>query len=575
MDRAFRRGALAAILLFLLLPLSAAENYVAINSNDGRDVLSGIFYANVKGLPVRFVPVPSGNAETFAAKVGGGHDILLVQSTNNAASGFAESSLRSKGNDLEIYSSPDPAATNLDLAKRSGAQSFIIVDSAFSDSAISALPYAAQTKSYIIFADKSNIDAVKEVVRGKKITIYGYVDKDVKSKLADLSPATIGRGEDKYEDNIALVEKLMSDYPSSNRPILTDGTMIEDAIAAGDSPVILTGRLVPQVTYNFVEQKLREGKIAGILLVSNELAAPAYDMRERIRRDLAAEGSNKTLSVLVKFAQAIPSTQSGVLGLDLFRVPAYVPKLSITEIVYNKEGKKFMVGLENTGEGPLYYTLEAKITVNGKEFRTFGTSSAKLIERGNSQGEEFALDLSSVEEGAVESAVIVKYGGSQKSLDAFATSQGKLAAIEYVDDSNVTVRSAKYDKNKELLKITLKNGGKSAAYAFTKVTLKDEDGAEVTVSAPAIRELAPSSLQVEEIPLGLSQKEIELNREFPVSVEYGGRRGFLVKQATYTVQLEEESGSQLSPELLGIFAAALVLIALYAIYTLAFKKKAK
>ena len=565
----------AAIAFLFLFALSYAENFVAINSNDGRDVFSGIFYASVKGYPVRFMPT-GGSSDAFSAKVGAGKEILLIQSSTSAISGFAESSLRANGNSVEVFPSDNAGRTNLELAKRSGAQQFIIVDSAFSDSAISVMPYAAMTRSYVIFADSGNIEEVKGVVSGKKIIIYGFVDSRVKSGLSEFSPQYIGKGEDKYADNVEIVGRTMDEFPGLNRPILTDGSILEDAMAAGSSPILLSGRLVPQVTYEFIKKKAKEGKLTGVLLIGDSLVYPAYDMRERMKRELAAEGVDKSIGVMVKFAQAIPSQGNAVMGLDMFLVPAYKPKLSITEIVYNSENRKLMAGLENVGEGPLYYTIETKVQVNAQDFRVFGSTESKLIERGASEGLQYDLDLSSVPEGAVTSSVLVKFGGAKNSLEEFATSEGKLASIQYTDESNVSVRYAKYDKEKGRLLITIKNNGGSAAFVFTRLTLIEESGSEVKVSSSGIRELEPSSLYVEEFPLIFSDKELELNREIPVSIDYGGRRGFLLKNAVYSVPLEQEQEqAQLQPILLGAIAAVILLAVLYGIYKLfaAIRKK--
>lgn len=553
--------AAALVALFFLLSLSHAENYVAINSVDGRDVLSGIFYANSKGYTVRFMPVPGGSSDIFASKVGTGHSILLIQSDTNPVSGFVESELRTAGNQVEMYSSSDGGNTNLELAKRSGAESFMVVDSAFSDGAISVLPYAARAKSYVILADRTNVDKVKAIVAGKKLIIYGFVDKQVRDALSSFSPEYIGNGDDKYEDNIKIVEKTMNEF-SLNRPIITDGTMLEDAMTAGELPILLSGRLVPQATYDFVKSKVSEGKLTGVLLIGNDLVYPVYDMREKMKREFADAGENKSFGVMVKFAQAVPS-QGGVLTLDTFRLPAYKPRLNITEIVYNRQGGIVMAGLENIGEGPLYYTLELKVQVDGKDYRTFGTSEPKLIERGESGSSEYALDLSAVPEGSVSATALVKYGAAKKSLEEFATSEGKLASITYTDQSNVSVKAAKYDKEKERLLVTVKNNGGANAFVFVKLTLTDEEGANAKISGPAIREVEPSSLFVEEFPLLLSEKEISLNKEVTVSVDYGGRRGFLSKNAVYVVPLEQDSAQspmQIQFVLIGAAVAIVVVI---------------
>jgi len=555
----------------LLLSFSYAENLVAINSVDGRDVLSGIFYANVKGIPVHFMPVPGGSAEVFAAKVGSGNSVLLIQSANKPVSGFVESELKGRSNQVEIYSTSDSVSTNLELAARSGANSFILVDSAYSDAAVTVIPYAALTKSYVLLADGTNIDRIKEIVRGKKVTVFGYVDKQVKAGLSDSNPTYIGKGDDKYDDNIVLVKKIMDEY-SLTRPILTDGSVLEDSIATGSTPILLSGRLVPQATYDFIKQSVREGKMTGLLLIGNDLIYPAYDMRERIKNEFAAEGISASLSVMIKFAQAIPTAQTGVMSLDTFRLPAYKPLLAVTEIVYNQQSKKLMVGLENTGDGALYYSPEVRVLVDGKEYRVFGASDVTLIDRGESAGLEYALDLSGVDQGAVSASVLVKYGSYRKALEEFLSSEGKLVSITYNDDTNVSVKGARYDKEKQQLLVTIKNSGANKAYAFTKLTLIDESGAQVKVSAAAIREIEPSSLYVEEFPLILSDKEIELNKEVTVSVDYGGRRGFLVKQATYVVPMGEKAQVQqaeLNPLVMGAGAAVIVLLVLFAIYKFA------
>lgn len=569
--------AAALVALFFFLSLPHAENYVAVNSVDGRDVLSGIFYANAKGYAVRFMPVPGGSSGIFASKVGAGHSILLIQSSTNPVSGFVESELRTAGNQVELYPSSDGGDTNLELAKRSGAESFIVVDSAFSDGAVSAMPYAARTRSYVLLADRTNVDRVKAIVAGKKLIIYGFVDKQVRDALSGFSPEYIGNGEDKYEDNIKIVEKTMDEF-SLSRPIITDGSMLEDAMTSGELPILLSGRLVPQATYDFVKQKVSDGKLTGVLLIGNDMVYPVYDMREKMKREFEAANENKSFGVMVKFAQAVPS-QGGVLTLDTFRLPAYKPRLNITEIVYNRQGGIVMAGMENIGEGPLYYTLELKVQVDGKDFRTFGTSEPKLIERGESGSVEYALDLSSVPEGSVSATALVKYGAAKKSLEEFATSEGKLASISYTDQSNVSVKFAKYDREKQRMLVTIKNNGGANAFVFVKLTLTDEEGAPTRISGPAIREVEPSSLFVEEFPLILSEKEISLNKEVTVSVDYGGRRGFLGKNSVYVVPLEQEAAQapmQVQSLLIGAAVAVSAIVALlllYAIYIFVIRAK--
>jgi hypothetical protein len=191
-----RKLALFALILFTI---SCAEDYVVINSMDGRDVLSGIFYANVKDYPVKFMSYPSGDPSRLATKVGEGHDILLIESEETPISVFVQTELEKRDNTIELYQTTDGGETNLDLAVRSGAKKFIIVESAFSDGALSSMPYARMTGAYVIFSDENNVRQVKQIVRdADEVLLYGYLDSAVKTELADLNPRIIGKGEDRY-----------------------------------------------------------------------------------------------------------------------------------------------------------------------------------------------------------------------------------------------------------------------------------------------------------------------------------------------------------------------------------------
>ncbi|MEM3625482.1 MAG: hypothetical protein QXF35_02900, partial [Candidatus Bilamarchaeaceae archaeon] len=164
-----------ALFLLLIFAIASAENYVVVNSIDGRDVLSGIFYANVKNEPVKFMAYPNGDAEFLAMKVGKGKEVLLIQSKDRPVSPTLKQAIERRGSTVQIFESIDGGQTNLDLAVRSGAKKFIIVDSAYADGALSTMSYAALKGAYVIFADKNNIDNVVNVVKdANEIIVYGY-----------------------------------------------------------------------------------------------------------------------------------------------------------------------------------------------------------------------------------------------------------------------------------------------------------------------------------------------------------------------------------------------------------------
>ncbi|MFH0737517.1 MAG: hypothetical protein V1827_02380 [Candidatus Micrarchaeota archaeon] len=549
---------LSIVILLFILALSSAEDYVVINSMDGRDVLSGVYYANVLDLPVKYMPNPGGDPDLFVAKVGSGHEILLVQGSL-PVSGLVESGLKAKNNDIEVYASADGLTTNLALAKKSGADRFIVVDSAYADGAISVLPYAALTHSYVLLADKNNAGLVKGAVSGKTVIIYGYVDEEVKIALAAMDPEIIGKGEDKFEDNLLIAEKTMDEF-SLDRVIISDGSFIEDSISSGGIPLILTGRIVPSPTYSFIKLHTKDGTLNEVLLLGNQLVDPIYDMRENIEAELLDEGVNETFLITVKFAQIIPGL-TGTTSLDTFSLPAYKPSLNISEVAYNQESKKLMLSVENLGEGAAYYTMEAHVKVDGEDLFVLTASEPVLIEREEAKGTEFDLDLSSVPEGEVTASVVVKYGASKNSLEDYAYHDGLLSTISFIDESEVAAQSARYDTEKKVMRISVKNNGAETAYVRSTVSLLI-GGAQTDVTGATVREIAPGSLFVEEFPVELSADDLSANKEATVSLDYGARRGFLVKHGEYTLPLGEEGGF---PLLLvgGIVLLLLVVLAFF------------
>ena len=409
-----------ALALLLLLVIAHAENYVVVNSLDGRDVLSGIFYAGAKGYQVKFMPYPGGNPEIIATKVGSNHEILLIQSADKPVSTFLKDELEKRNNTVEIYSSEDGAQTNLELAVRSGTKKFIVVESAFSDGALSAMPYASLEGAYIIFANQDNIAEVKDVLDGAdEVIIYSYVDSAVRNGLQEYNPVTIGKGEDRYEDNIVLADMIMTDYGKSSI-IMTEGTYVETGMVDAQIPIVFSGRIVPQVTYDFVKEKVKNNELDIVYLIGGTKITNAIrNMRGQMKEELDVQGINQSFGIWLRFAQILPG-ENNMVVLDSFPIPAYIPVLEITEVSHNTATGNLMVGIENKGDGPAYYSDEIHILVDGNEYKVIGTEDISLIEYGDTAGIEYPLDLSGVEEGNVTAVVIVKYGSSKYVLEEYA-----------------------------------------------------------------------------------------------------------------------------------------------------------
>jgi len=222
-----------------------------------------------------------------------------------------------------------------------------------------------------------------------------------------------------------------------------------------------------------------------------------------------------------------------------------------------------MVSVDNTGEGPAYFTQEVRIQTDGTDHAVFGSEDARLIERGEQIGTEYSVDLSDIPEGEVTALVIVRYGSSKQSLEEFASVAGPLTKISFVDTSEISVQNARYDSEKSSVLVTIKNNKDQTAYVFSKLELT-LDGELTTVSSPGVRTIGGNSLIVEEFPLELSDEDLAANRNVTVFVDYGAREGFLLKRVQYILPLEGPEG--LPIWLLLIVLAIIAVMAIIAYY---------
>jgi len=547
-----------ALFVLILCAISCAEDYVVINSLDGRDVLSGVFYANVKGYPVKFMGYPGGDAATLAVKIGENHDILLIESPDRPVSVFVETALEQRDNTVTVYESSDGKDTNLDLAVRSGATKFIVVESAFSDGALSAMPYAKITGAYVIMADKENIESVKEIVsNADEVIIYGYVDSAVREELEDLNPQIIGKGDDRYEDNIELSDKMMDEFGMKNI-IMTEGTYIETGMVDAGLPLVFCGRIVPDPTYDFIKEKTQNDELDTVYLIGGtKITNAVRNMRSQIKAEL---GTNQSFGIWLRFAQMMPGN-TGMMTLDSFPLPAYIPRLEITELVYNTATGNVMLGIKNIGDGPAFYATEIHILVDDAEYKVLGDNDPVLIEKDDTVGLEYELDFNELEEGNVTAVAIVKYGSSKYSLEEYVDYVGNLTEIEYVDRSDVSAREARYDTSRKILYLSIKNSKEDVAYVSPDVTLI-LDGEPTKIKGPYNEPVDGNSIIVVEFPIELSGEELAANDEVTVHLKYGGRPGFLSKESTEVLPLQKE-GFDLLLLLLILLIILLIILAIY------------
>jgi len=216
--------------------------------------------------------------------------------------------------------------------------------------------------------------------------------------------------------------------------------------------------------------------------------------------------------------------------------------------------------------------MEVRVKVDGNDYRVFSPNGTIRIDTGEQKGAQLPMDLSSIKEGNVTALALIEYGSSKNSLEEFASKEGPLTAINYVDQSNVSVQQASYDKAKKSILVTIRNNGNQPAYVFTRMGLM-MGGAPANITGPATNSIDPGSLLVVEFPLQLSDADLAANKEVTVYLDYGARQGFLNMHGQYPISLSEAGGTTTGFPLLLIIGAAAVIILVAVVAFFLMRKK--
>lgn len=545
-------------IFLLLILLQSCFSMVVVNSLDGRDVVSCAYYAAIAGEEFVFVP-PAYDQAAVYGKVGAGQDVLLVQSAENPAiPGMAED-LRNRGNDVEVVLSSEPYATNLELARRSGASSFILSDPVYGYNTVSALAYARLNSMYLVFVDRNNADSVAAFLRQsspRDVLAYGYMDGYATDALSGngVEYREINNG-DKFDDNLELAGLYMGQNPSANQVILSDGNAIEDTIAVADTPVILISPLIPQPTYDFIKANAASGRVPIALVVDQEYAQTAYNLKESINRELGAEA----LHVFVKVGEGSSDSGSQMASVDFFPLPGPRFGLGIARAEYNKATKELEVTYENTGNALEYVKGRIIVFVDGSQAAVVGDEEAFALARGWQVGRSYPVEI---EEGQITANITALFGSSKKSLENGINTVVGAGTVEVTDDSSLNITGFRLDKQTMDLYVTFSNSGGSPVY-FSSYISAIVNGRVTKLEDEQVYLLSVGEDRVLRFP-GIAKEGAAVT----AGAKYGSREAFLEK--TVEKEYTPESGPDIALMGAGILALVILLAAAYFLFV---KKK--
>lgn len=560
-----RYGRGLALLLFVLClssPFAFAVDQIIVNSQNWRDVYTGTQYANLIGTPSNFL-VSTKHSTILLYSIPVEYEEVQVLSSRDApfVVGY-EAILRSRGYDQpeEIRSSN----LNLELLRRiEGVDRFIVLDDAYGYNAISVAPFAIADRSFVIFANRDNIDDILPVLTSKnpeKVLIYGQVDREVKESLSSFNLEILDEG-NRFDNNIEIVQRYLVLRPTK-QIILTNGEFIESGIMSGADPVLFLGRQnVPESVRTFIQ----ESDIEVGILIGNELVNSATFVRRQLG-----------ISVFVKFAQGARQPSGAIAtveDLDRFPMPLYQLGIEVTSVVYNKATSSLQVTYHNTVNLAEYFKSTITIRDSGN-IRVVGDQEALFIDKNEYKTVVYTVDSDgnplNLQATDLTGDIFVIYGEGTNSLENTYQKQFEIEIIDVLDDAEIEITDLRYDKTFGQFYVTIENIGDVETYVSVELVDLIVNDQEITVGGDGVAKISPGKSTDIPVIVEMVDADFADNADVLVRAFYGERELSRIKitEKRFPIRFA-------SPILMySLYAVAIILILLL-LFFLGTKKKCK
>lgn len=506
--------------VLLISFINAQEfDHVISNSEDWKDVYSTLLYSNLLEKQGDFL-VSTKHGDLILNNIKRDKTLLAVSSEDDPYVNDYVSKIEEE--DFEGAEEISVEDANLELIQDEELEeinNFIIVGDSYGYNAMAVVPYAVLTDAWVFFANERNIYEIDQILSERNINsliIYGFVDGEVRNTLSKYDPETISN-EDKFEDNIEIVERYMEEKPSTKQVLLTNGEFIEKELMAGANPVLFTGREnVPEKIADY----LKSSDIEVGVLIGNSLIGAATNIR-----------NSAGISVMAKFARGARSQSDGVAaveGLNLFPLPTPTVQLNVESIKYNKATSALEVTYNSEANVPFY--LRGTITLESGDDRTrLGDSDPVFMTPGDYKTITYPVNISSSENMSAE--VYTVYGESSKSLDRVLEKTFDVQIIDVLDSCEIDLSedATRYNKQKDSFIIEIENTAETDCWVDLELLNVFFDYREQTIGTKEARKISAGDKKDIYLEKEISDEDLDKNEIIELTVNYGERENSLVK----------------------------------------------
>ncbi|MBD3164477.1 hypothetical protein GF323_04705 [Candidatus Woesearchaeota archaeon] len=501
--------------LLLVCSFAAAKEVVIINSKDWKDVYSGMMYGGFAGKAPRFLE--SEPHSTIILNAIPKEDSITILSSRKRPFVFGyESTIKNRGyQDVEERQFD---SLSLELAKDlEDINNFIITDYSYGYNSIAVAPYAAISKSYVLFADKTNIVEIENFLderQPEELLIYGHVDREVTGALEKFEPEIINIDGDRFANNVEIVKKYVEKKPVG-QVLMSNGEFIEASLMSGEYPTLFIGR-------NNVPDKVKEyvtnSDINTGVLIGNDLVGTATI----VRRELG-------IATFVKFARSARAPQGSIAQvehLDIFEVPKISLSLNVSAVRYNKITRQVEITYRNNADVVTYFKGSYTL-IEGDNEQSFGDLEPVFIAANSFKTVVYDVEPLLADEAELDYYTI--YGESKNSLEFVLDGVIGVSTIEIQDDTKIQYDNVYYDKLKERFVVIIENIGKKKVYVDTEIIDIIIQGERITLSSEGVISIEPGKKGKAYLPVEMDEEDIEDNPTITVRSYYGERENALVK----------------------------------------------
>lgn len=508
------------LLLLLVLPLASAIDQVVINSKDWQDIYSGVMYAKLNGIDVKYITEETQGIQLIEEVLDRSKpELLLIESKKNPLVFGYESKLEKVGFNVKKFSFADGKETNLELAKKiveeKNIDQFIVINEKFGRDAISVAPFTLLTNSFVLFINEENKNEIINFLskNPKKVLTYGRIDRGINEDLIIFNPEIINNN-NYYEDNIEIIEKFL-DISSTKQIFLTDGETLELGFFNNEFPVLFIGKTnVPKNVIEFIKgSDIRVGVVIGYGLFAN-----AKTIREQTG-----------IKILLKYGQG---RNSQLYALDIIELPGYSLEIDIETIRYNTLSKQLEVIYKNKGDIYAYVqALSHKIEADGIFVAQVGDENTIFLNENDAITSIYNVDLSDYLNQELTSESKIIFGENKEFLSKLLTKKTTIEIIASEDHSKIDILDVKYNQKNQNFEIVIRNIGKVDVFADPEIinlVIADEK----TTAGAEQQKIKPGKKKTFEIKTDLEGSDFNDNKLIKVHVRYGEKKDILLNSLT-------------------------------------------